>query len=286
MPWSNPFTRLFKFFFDWSEPVIEFVQLYWQKIIYRREILEASRIETSSVRLGELALASSPWIHREVAKNANAPASIVKELAGSFPGEVLENPALDLFSLEFPSFFEEVPSEFWSYPKLPRRFIQFALTHTNYKIRWILAKNRGLLFEDRVLLLEDPMPNVRSCAWEKLSKQQRKRLIHSKDKKLRSVVAALPVHPRRVYTEFLSDPEWEVRCRALQNPYLADNPDLLQKFSEDPNTQVRVAVAENEYLPETTRKKLEQDESEEVRSAVKAWREKREALHAAMFDVP
>ncbi len=250
----------------WSETIFDFALFCWQRVTYRREIHEASQPETPSLRLDELASLKCYWVRAELASNPNTPSLHLIALASSFPGAVLENRAYPLVLFEHPDFFTRLGGEFWSYRGLPRELISFAVNHSKYEIRSMVALNPSLLFSEKTSLLKDSVARVRFWMAERLSWGEVRACIFSTDEQCRAAVAHLK---KCIWFRRLSrDRCVSVRVAVIGNPWFKRMRSLQRKLASDPEPQVRAKLAIERSTPTALLELLIRDSHYLVRRAV------------------
>ncbi len=199
------------------------------------QLAEASDPTTSLQRLTELAKQGDKDTKKAVAANPNTPPELLSKLAEDFPGQVLQNPVLDLLLLEEPAFFENMP-----------RASRIAIAESEYADVELLRQLGGSRsIHPRVRGAVASNPNtpedlVRDLAGQAIA--------------ARAGAARNPKTPEELLRKLSEDDKEEVRLGCASNESTPE--DILREFALEENLEFRRTIAKNRATPSDILEKL------------------------------
>ena len=204
------------------------------------EIEEAKNPKTPAARLLELASLYQEEVSRALTQNPNTPRALLYQLGEEFPDEFLQNPLLQLWSLESPEFLREVPVETLR-----------ELSRQEEAPEWLLVAIS--------LLPEDPLKElVQESAPERLL-----RLCAEHPGEMVKIFVAIHTSDPNILTRLTEDPSPYVRKHVARNEQTPS--EALEKLALDASPKVRDSVASNNSTPAALLHRLVQDPVQKVR---------------------
>jgi hypothetical protein len=253
--------------------------------------LIAANPATPATILEALSVEKNDAIRKNLARNPNAPVSLLLNLINEYPEELLANPIILLLTLAQPDFLKKIPGPAWlkllNYTQLPSGWLQWLLQDAQEQ--YARVRQKAFLRDSRAflpLLLIDPHIVLKNISL--LTTRQKKyvikhcklvnattlsQLAQTQEIELQHAVALHLRTPGEIL-EHLATGDPTVRRAVASNSHLPSH--LLHQLAEDSEATVRSRIAHHHQTEQADLRRLANDENAEVRAAV--------ALHRRLDD--
>ena len=247
------------------------------RIVARNPSASASLLE-------KLGSHSDPTVRKWVTAHPNAPLAVLARLAGQFPEQLLDNPAIDLLLLENPNLLEDLPTatrrSLLKRERCPTSFLEWLADDEDEGVQLALAMNANTPPHVVTRLVQSSSNKVAKAARQHVNFRQPDSA--EKESKLDPVRRALDAEyldedeqerARRLLPWLIAVGEGaegaanalrEWTCRRIQAVPLARNrhspAETLAALAADRSITVREAVAGNFSTPEKVLSRLAEDE--------------------------